>query len=75
LNAPQCAVSTLNSDAQNPKYSPIKDREVVKQPDGTLIFEDKIKPALTVIENPNYAGTGMTEMQPVTVPVISNVRE
>jgi hypothetical protein len=28
-----------------------------------LIFEDKIKPALTVIENPNFAGT---ETAPVT---------
>ena len=34
---------------------------MVKQPDGTLIFEDKIKPALVVIENPNYAGTDKTE--------------
>ena len=50
-------VSTFVSDVQNPKYSPIKDRKVVKQADGTLIFEDKIKPALTVIENPNFAGT------------------
>ena len=50
-------VSTFVSDIQNPKYSPIKDRKVVKQADGTLIFEDKIRPALTVIENPNFAGT------------------
>ena len=50
-------VSTFVSDIQNPKYSPIKDRKVVKQADGTLIFEDKIKPMLTVIENPNFAGT------------------
>ncbi len=49
-------VSTFVSDVQNPRYSPIKDRKVVKQADGTLIFEDKIRPALTVIENPNYAG-------------------
>lgn len=49
-------VSTFAFDVQNPKYSPIKDRKVVKQPDGTLIFEDKIKPTLTVIENPNFAG-------------------
>jgi len=50
-------VSTFVSDIQNPKYTPIKDRKVVKQPDGTLIFEDKIKPALVVIENPTSAGT------------------
>jgi len=50
-------VSTFVSDVQNPRYSPIKDRKVVKQADGTLIFEDRIKPALTVIENPNFAGT------------------
>jgi len=50
-------VSTFVSDVQNPRYSPIKDRKVVKQADGTLIFEDKIKPVLTVIENPNFAGT------------------
>jgi hypothetical protein len=48
-------ISTFASDIQNPKYSPIKDRKVVKQADGTLIFEDKIRPALTVIENPNFA--------------------
>ncbi|MGA2400703.1 MAG: hypothetical protein ABSG91_03235 [Syntrophobacteraceae bacterium] len=59
-------VSTFVSDIQNPKYSPIKDRKVVKQADGTLIFEDKIKPALTVIENPSYAGTGKAETEPVT---------
>jgi len=50
-------VSTFASDVQNPRYSPIKDRKVVKQANGTLIFEDKIKPTLTVIENPNFAGT------------------
>jgi hypothetical protein len=49
-------VSTFVSDVQNPRYSPIKDRKVIKQADGTLIFEDKIRPSLTVIENPNYAG-------------------
>lgn len=47
-------ISTFASDIQNPKYSPIKDRKVVKQADGTLIFEDCVRPALTVIENPNY---------------------
>jgi hypothetical protein len=57
-------VSTFVSDVQNPRYSPIKDRKVVKQADGKLVFEDKIKPVLTVIENPNYAGTG--ETGPVT---------
>jgi hypothetical protein len=57
-------VSTFVSDVQNPKYSPIKDRKVVKQADGTLIFKDKIKPMLTVIENPNFAGT--EETGPVT---------
>lgn len=56
-------VATFVSDVQNPKYSPIKGRKVVKQADGTLIFEDKIKPALTVIENPNFAGA---ETEPVT---------
>lgn len=56
-------VSTFVSDVQNPRYTPIKDRKVVKQADGTLIFEDKIKPALTVIENPNFPGT---EAEPVT---------
>jgi len=50
-------VATFVSDVQNPRYSPIKDRKVLKQADGTLIFEDKIKPVLTVIENPNFAGT------------------
>jgi hypothetical protein len=59
-------VSTFVSDVQNEKYSPIKDRKVVKQADGTLIFKDKIKPALTVIENPNYAGTGENEAETVT---------
>ncbi len=58
-------VSTFVSDIQNPKYSPIKDRPVVKLPDGRLIFEDKIKPMLTVIENPNFAGTE-NEAEPVT---------
>jgi hypothetical protein len=47
-------VETFASDVQNPKYSPIKDRKVIKQADGTLIFEDCVRPALTVIENPNY---------------------
>ena len=47
-------VETFASDVQNPKYSPIRDRKVVKQADGTLIFEDCVRPALTVIENPNY---------------------
>lgn len=56
-------VSTFASDVQNPKYSPIKDRKVVKQADGTLIFADKIRPMLTVIENPNFAGA---ETEPVT---------
>ena len=63
-------VATFASDIQNPKYSPIKDRKVVKHPDGTLIFEDKIRPALTVIENPNFAGTE-NEAEPVTVPAMS----
>jgi len=57
-------VSTFVSDVQNPKYSPIKDRKVVKLPrEGRLVFEDKIKPTLTVIENPNYA---RTDEEPVT---------
>jgi hypothetical protein len=51
-------VATFVSDVQNPRYSPIKDRKVVKlPPDGKLVFEDKIKPVLTVIENPDYART------------------
>ena len=58
-------VSTFVSDVQNPRYSPIKDRKVVKQADGTLVFEDKIKPTLTVIENPNFARTE-TDTEPVT---------
>jgi hypothetical protein len=62
-------VSTFVSDVQNPKYSPIKDRKVVKQADGKLVFEDKIKPVLTVIENPNYAETG--EIEPVTEKQVS----
>ncbi len=49
-------VSTFAFDILNPKYSPIKDRKVVKQPDGALIFEDKIRPVLTVIENPSHGG-------------------
>ncbi len=49
-------ISTFAFDIQNLKYSPIKDRKVVKQADGNLIFEDCVRPALTVIENPNYAG-------------------
>jgi hypothetical protein len=57
-------VSTFVSDVQNPRYSPIKDRSVVKlPPDGRLVFEDKIKPVLTVIENPNFA---VAETKPVT---------
>jgi len=57
-------VSTFVSDVQNPRYSPIKGRKVVKlPPDSRLVFEDRIKPALTVIENPNFAGT---ETEPVT---------
>ena len=59
-------VATFAYDIQNKKYSPIKDRKVVKLSDGRLIFEDKIKPALTVIENPNFAGTDKTETEPVT---------
>ncbi len=62
-------VSTFVSDVQNPRYSPIKDRKVVKQADGTLIFEDKIKPVLTVIGNPN-AGTGQADVEDATdIPV------
>jgi len=64
-------VSTFVSDVQNPKYSPIKDRKVVKQADGTLIFEDKIKPALTVIENPNFTGAEKNETEPVTEKQVS----
>jgi hypothetical protein len=57
-------VSTFVSDVQNPRYSPIKDMKVVKlPPDGKLVFEDKIKPMLTVIENTDYA---RTEEEPVT---------
>jgi len=59
-------VSTFASDVQNPRYSPIKDRKVVKLPDGRLIFEDKIRPKLTVIENPDYAVTDKTDTEPVT---------
>jgi hypothetical protein len=66
-------VSTFVSDVQNPRYSPIKDRKVVKQADGTLVFEDKIKSALTVIENPNFAEKA--DVEPVTVPAINNARE
>lgn len=62
----QETVSTFVSDVQNPKYSPIQGRKVVKQADGTLIFEDKIRPALTVIENPNYAGTEEADTEPAT---------
>jgi hypothetical protein len=61
-------VSTFVSDVQNPRYSPIKDRKVVKQADGTLIFEDCVRPALTVIENPNFAGT---DQEPVTEKQVS----
>jgi hypothetical protein len=63
-------VSTFVSDVQNPKYSPIKDRKVVKQADGTLIFEDCVRPVLTVIENPNFAGTE-NEAEPVTEKQVS----
>jgi len=56
-------VETFVSDVQNEKYSPIRDRKVVKQPDGTMIFEDRIKPTLTLIENPNFSGA---ETKPVT---------
>jgi len=63
-------VSTFVSDVQNPRYSPVKDRKVVKQADGTLIFEDCVRPVLTVIENPNFAGTE-NEAEPVTVPAMS----
>jgi hypothetical protein len=59
-------VSTFAFDILNPKYSPIQGRKVVKQADGTLIFEDRIRPALTVIENPNYAGTEEAGTEPVT---------
>lgn len=58
-------VSTFAFDILNPKYSPIKDRPVVKLPDGRLIFEDKIKPALTVIENPNFTEVEKNEAEPV----------
>jgi hypothetical protein len=64
-------ISTFVSDVQNPRYSPIQDRKVVKQADGTLIFEDKIKPVLTVIENPNFAGAEKTDTQPVTEKQVS----
>ena len=64
-------VATFASDVQNPRYTPIKDRKVVKLPDGKLIFEDKIKPALTVIENPNHAGTGKADTEPVTEKQVS----
>jgi hypothetical protein len=48
-------VATFASDVQNLRYSPIKGRSVVKlPPDGRLVFEDKIKPVLTVLENPDY---------------------
>jgi len=60
-------VATFVSDVQNPRYSPIKGRKVVKlPPDGKLVFEDKIKPMLTVIENPSFAGNEQTETEPVT---------
>lgn len=69
-------ISTFVSDVQNPRYSPIKDRKVVKlPPDGRLVFEDRIKPTLTVIENPNFAGNEQTEAEPATVPAINNARE
>ena len=63
-------VSTFVSDIPNPRYSPIKDRKVVKQVDGTLIFEDCVRPMLTVIENPNFAGTE-NEAEPVTEKQVS----
>ena len=44
----------------------------MKLPDGRLIFEDKIKPALVVIENPNYAEKADT--QPVTEKQVSSSR-
>jgi hypothetical protein len=59
-------VATFAFDIQNPKYTPIKARVVVKLPDGKLIFEDRIKPALTVIENPNHAGTNEAGTEPST---------
>ena len=31
-----------------------------------MIFEDRIKPALTVIENPNHGEKEKAEMDPVT---------
>lgn len=62
-------VSTFAFDIQNPKYSPIKDRKVVKQAAGTLIFEDKVRPAFTVIENPNFAGKA--DMEPLADTSIS----
>ena len=68
-------ISTFAFDVQNPKYSPIKGRKVLKQADGTLIFEDCVRPVLTVIENPNFAENEQTETEPVTVPVINNVWE
>lgn len=72
-NLNQETVSTFVSDVQNPRYSPIKDRKVVKlPPDGRLIFEDKIKPVLTVIENPDFT---RTETEQATVPAISKVGE
>lgn len=56
-------IETFASDVQNPRYSPIKDRKAVKlPPDGTLIFEDKIRPAFVVIENPNFV---VAETEPV----------
>lgn len=71
----QETVSTFLSDVQNPKYSPIKDRPVVKLPDGRLIFKDCVRPELVVIENPNYAGTREADTEPATVPAIINVWE
>jgi hypothetical protein len=60
-------VSTFVSDVQNPRYSPIKGRNVVKlPPDGRLVFEDRIKPVLTVIENPTFAGVGKNGAEPIT---------
>ncbi|MGC8495126.1 MAG: hypothetical protein ACP5SH_25695, partial [Syntrophobacteraceae bacterium] len=61
-------VSTFAFDIQNPKYSPIKDRKVIKRADETLIFEDCVRPALTVIENPNFAGT---ETEQAAVAIVS----
>jgi len=39
---------------------------VLKQADGTLVFEDCVRPALTVIENPNYGDKEKADVEPVT---------